>query len=364
MTPTAFAIELYLERLGVPQPESMNLSALRALHLAHRLAIPSENLDMQLGRPIPLDIESLQKKLVGARRGGYCFEHNTLFLHALRALGFDVEPCEARVRPPGTTALTPRTHMVLIARVEGSDWLLDVGFGASGPLEPVALSDKAQDQHGWVYRVVREEQTHVLQSRGAEGWRDLYAFVPERRYPVDFEVANWYTSTHPESLFVRTLTAQCATPEARHILHGLTYTRSTPDGARRPGRSAATISSGSWPRPSGSGCRRTLASVPSTATKTSTGTEMPMGTSATSIAPVACCDRHAVARRWPDRPPRSRSRPTGRRASTRGRSSPRRRSAESTAPRRSRRSRRRVLRCRRALPPHGCRRGPCSRPSP
>ena len=117
-----------------------------------------------------------------------------------------------------------------MARVGGSDWLVDVGFGASGPLQPVALSDEPQDQHGWAYRVVREEQTHVLQSRDAEGWRDLYAFLPEPRFAVDFEVANWYTSTHPESLFVRTLTAQCATPEARHVLRGLTYTRSTPGG--------------------------------------------------------------------------------------------------------------------------------------
>lgn len=230
MTRSAFAIEPYLARIGMVQPQAADLPTLRALHLAHRAAIPFENLDIQLGRPIRLDIESLQDKLIGARRGGYCFEHNTLFLHALRALGFDVEPCEARVRPPDTTVLTPRTHMVLLACVDGADWLLDVGFGASGPLEPVALSDDAQDQYGWAYQVVLEEATHVLQFRGAEGWGDLYSFSPEPRYPVDFEVANWYTSTHPESLFVRTLTAQRATPEARHVLRGLTYTRSTPSG--------------------------------------------------------------------------------------------------------------------------------------
>ena len=234
MTAATFALDAYLARVGVAQPPVADLEALRALHLAHRVAIPFENLDIQIGRPIRLDIESLQEKLVGARRGGYCFEQNTLFLHALRALGFEVDPCEARVRPPDSTALTARTHMVLVARIDGGEWLVDVGFGASGPLEPVALSDQAQDQHGWAYRVVREGQTHVLQFHGAEaeGWRDLYAFIPEARHPVDFEVANWYTSTHPEGIFVRTLTAQCATPEARHALRGLTYTRSTPDGER------------------------------------------------------------------------------------------------------------------------------------
>jgi N-hydroxyarylamine O-acetyltransferase len=230
MSSPNFALEPYLQRIGLAAPQAAGLATLRALHLAHRVAIPFENLDIQLGRSIRLDIDSLQRKLVGARRGGYCFEHNTLFLHALRSLGFDVEPCEARVRPPGSSAVTPRTHMVLIARVEGFPWLVDVGFGVSGPLEPLALSDEVQEQFGWTYRLGREGDEHVLQLRGAEGWTDLYGFVPEPRFPVDFEVANWYTSTHPESRFVRTLTVQLSTPEARHVLHNLTYTkRSSPE---------------------------------------------------------------------------------------------------------------------------------------
>lgn len=227
MSPSTFTIEPYLRRIVATRPESASLAALRELHLAHRAAIPFENLDIQLGRPIPLDIDSLQAKLVEASRGGYCFEQNTLFLHALEALGFDVAACEARVRPPGSRVVTPRTHMVLLVRNEGVDWLVDVGFGVSGPLEPVALSDEPQDQYGWAYRVVRDGSLCVLQTNDGEGWRDLYGFLPERRYPVDFEVANWYTSTHPESRFVRTLTVQRSTPEARFVLHDLSYTRST-----------------------------------------------------------------------------------------------------------------------------------------
>lgn len=229
MTGSSFSAAPYLERIGASSPGAPNHETLRALHLAHRLAIPFENLDIQLGRPIKLDLESLQAKLVDARRGGYCFEQNTLFLHALRAFGFDAEPCEARVRPPGSDRITPRTHMVLRAHLEGADWLVDVGFGVAGPLEPVALAGGLQEQHGWTYRIVREGALQVLQLRDKEGWRDLYAFVPEPRYPIDFEVANWYTSTHPESRFVLTLTAQRSSREARHVLHNLTYTCSTPD---------------------------------------------------------------------------------------------------------------------------------------
>jgi N-hydroxyarylamine O-acetyltransferase len=223
-------LEAYLGRIGAPAPAAADLESLRALHLAHRAAVPFENIDIQLGEPIRLDLDSLQAKLVGERRGGYCFEQNTLFLYVLRALGFTVQPCEARVRPPGSDRITPRTHMVLIARVGDADWLLDVGFGASGPLEPVALRAGEQEQHGRTYRVGREGAEHVLQLRDREGWRDLYVFVAEPRHPIDFEVANWFTSTHPESHFVVTLTVQLATAAARDVLHNLTYTRSTLQG--------------------------------------------------------------------------------------------------------------------------------------
>jgi N-hydroxyarylamine O-acetyltransferase len=230
MMPSDLSIDEYLQRIGLRAPPAADLEGLRTLHLAHRTSIPFENLDIQLGRPIRLDLDSLQQKLVGARRGGYCFEQNTLLLHVLRALGFEADPCEARVRPPGSERITPRTHMVLIARVDGTPWLVDVGFGGVGPLEPVALLDEPQEQHAWTYRVVREGDLHVLESLGKEGWRALYALEPEPRFPIDFEVANWYTSTHPESRFVRTLTVQRATPEDRHVLHNLTYTRATPTG--------------------------------------------------------------------------------------------------------------------------------------
>lgn len=228
MTTAGFDAPAYLARIGAPRPPGATAASLRALHRAHRTAIPFENLDIQLGKPIDLDLDSLQRKLVGARRGGYCFEQNTLFLHALRAFGFDVEPCEARVRPPGGRMITPRTHMVLLARVEETVQLVDVGFGGSGPLEPVALIDAPQDQYGWRYRVVREGPAWALQLHGHDGWGDLYAFEPEPRYPIDFEVANWFTSTHPASRFVLTLTAQISSSEARHVLRNLTYTRSTP----------------------------------------------------------------------------------------------------------------------------------------
>lgn len=213
--------DAYLARVGVTRPRTPDLAALRELHAAHVSTIPFENLDILLGAGISLELDRIRAKLVDKRRGGYCFEQNTLFLNVLTDLGFRASPREARVRI-GSAVIRPRAHMVLSVRIDGDEWLADVGFGGEGPIEPVAMSpDLSPDP---VHRVVPEGSGHVLQMHSGDGWIDLYAFLPEAVHPIDFEVANWYTSTYPESPFVRGLTAQRTTRDVRYILRYPTYT--------------------------------------------------------------------------------------------------------------------------------------------
>ena len=224
-------LDAYRRRIGYDGPLKADLPTLERVHAAHVGAIPFENLDVQAGRRIALDLASLEAKLVRRRRGGYCFEQNTLFEHALRALGFEVMACEARVRPPGVVEPLPRTHMVLVVSVAGGDWLCDVGFGGDGLLRPVPLDGAPVEQIDRSLRVAREGPLRVLQCRTPSGWEDLYAVLPEARFSIDFQVGNWYTSTHPDSPFVRRLTAQRTLPDSRHILRQLTYTVHRKTGA-------------------------------------------------------------------------------------------------------------------------------------
>ena len=102
-------LDAYCARLGYDGPRDASLKTLHDLHYLHPQAIAFENLDPLLGRPVKLDPASLQAKLVAGGRGGYCFEHNTLFAGVLRTLGFKVQEATARVRwsvPPGVG--TPR----------------------------------------------------------------------------------------------------------------------------------------------------------------------------------------------------------------------------------------------------------------
>lgn len=220
----AFALDDYLARVGYRGKAKADLATLTALHRAHVDAIPFENLEIQMGGAVTLDAEALQAKMVSRRRGGYCFEQNSLFASALSSIGFALQTCEARVRQNAAGITRPRTHMVLNVQCEGREWLADVGFGGDGLVEPLAIDGSHAVQAGAVYRVATEGPLSVLQRQVGGTWEDLYAVLPDPVYAIDFEMANWFTSTYPRSPFVLNLTSQRITNGTRHILRNLTYT--------------------------------------------------------------------------------------------------------------------------------------------
>ena len=208
----------YLRRTGARAPLAPSAEALADLQQAHVGAIPFENLDILLGRSISLDRESLQAKLVTARRGGYCFEQNTLFQAVLEAIGFEVMPLAARVRI-GATSVRARTHMLLKVDLPEGPFVADVGFGADGPVRSLPLREGPEHWIGPTgHRLRLEEDLWVLEGNTEGEWADLYAFTLEPQHPIDFEMANHFTSTYPRSAFVNTLTVQRSWPERRAIL--------------------------------------------------------------------------------------------------------------------------------------------------
>ena len=211
-------VAAYLGRIGYTGAMRPTRAVLEALHLAHSSHIPFENLDVLLRRPIRLDLDSLQSKLIRGGRGGYCFEHNLLFAALLEHAGFSLSRLSARIRY-GAQRVLPRTHMLLLVSAEGCDWIADVGFGMDGLLLPVPFgTGEAQEQFGRFYRAVPEQGQWTLQIREGSDWAALYTFSLEPQYPADYEPANYYTSSHPDSRFVQTLTVQQPAPEARKLL--------------------------------------------------------------------------------------------------------------------------------------------------
>ncbi|MGD9511397.1 MAG: arylamine N-acetyltransferase [Geminicoccaceae bacterium] len=222
----------YRRRIGHAGPTSPTLATLAALQAAHVGAIPFENLDPLLGRPVPLDAVALQDKLVHRRRGGYCFEHGSLFRFVLEALGFTVTAYAARVvyrRPPDV--VPPRTHMLLRVDLPEGPFLTDVGFGGPTPTAPLALvAGIEQATPLEPFRLVELAGELALQIRQQDGWQTLYRFAPAPQQPIDLVVANWFVATHPESRFVNRLIVARSTESGRMALVDLDHS------VQHPGR--------------------------------------------------------------------------------------------------------------------------------
>ncbi len=199
-----FDLDAYLDRLGHTGPLAADASTLAALHRAHVAAIPFENLDIPLGRGVSVDLLDVQRKLLRARRGGYCFEHGLLFAAAATRLGFAVRRLLARVgdgdRP------RPRTHLITLATDRaGRPWLADPGFG-SGLLAPLPLDAGTETGQGaWTYRLRRlgSDEWQLQEATTEEDWHTLYTFEIATQHVADVVVSNHYTSTWPGSPFVQ-----------------------------------------------------------------------------------------------------------------------------------------------------------------
>jgi N-hydroxyarylamine O-acetyltransferase len=211
----------YFRRIGFGGRRVADLSTLAALHRLHPIAIPFENLSTLLGEPVPLDLPALEDKLVTRGRGGYCFEHNTLFGEVLRTIGFEVVGLAARVvwgrraaGPPG-----PRSHMVLRVHVGGEDYISDVGFGGLTLTGPLKLElDTEQETPHERFRLRRVGDELELEARVQGDWRPLYRFDLQQHLPIDFDVLNHFVATHPSSHFLTTLIAARRTAEGRFAL--------------------------------------------------------------------------------------------------------------------------------------------------
>lgn len=214
-------VRLGLDPAGTPTPVE--------LQRAHVRAITYENLDVTLGREIRLDLPGLAGKLLDRRRGGYCYEQNTLFAAVLEARGVGLTRCLGRVRIGDPTAPRPATHMVLL--VDGQ--VVDVGFGAATPLGPVPLGGEAS-YGGWTWRTAR-----AVTPEGEDAWQMwlsdvlLYTFTDEPRHPVDYIAPNHYSSTHPRSVFTGPPIVQLSEEERQTILLGRTLIERFPDGGER-----------------------------------------------------------------------------------------------------------------------------------
>ncbi len=216
-------IQAYLDRigyLGTAEPTAENLKKLQRAHLT---SVPYENIDILLGRRILLDRESLFKKIVTDRRGGYCFELNELFGWLLSEIGYEVKNCVARYHR-GETGMPKRRHQVLIVTVPDTKarFLCDVGVGAVVPMEPVPMdTEDTSIQSNGEYRIYDSGALgYMLSERYNDSWRDVYSFTQEEQYSVDFIFPSFWCEFAEDSPFNKTYMLAIRKGESRFTLDG------------------------------------------------------------------------------------------------------------------------------------------------
>jgi N-hydroxyarylamine O-acetyltransferase len=211
-----FDLDAYLARIGWRGSLEPSLETLKGLTRAHITRIPFENVDVLLGRGIRIDLDSVASKLVAAGRGGYCFEHGTLFQAVLERLGFTVSAHAARVIVVVSKHQSPRTHMFLTVDVDGERVVVDPGFGGHTALVPVPLREGAEVRDGSDrHRMVRHEGEWVLEAEVDGTMTALWTSTLEPQLPIDFQLANHWVSTAAASPFVNRLMLRALTASGR-----------------------------------------------------------------------------------------------------------------------------------------------------
>ncbi|MFE7277756.1 arylamine N-acetyltransferase [Streptomyces sp. NPDC057623] len=238
-------VDAYLRLLGVEHPAWPTVDVLRELHLRHLQTVPFENLSIHRGEEIVLEEKRLLDKVVGARRGGFCYELNGVFGALLGALGFDVTLLAARVHAKEGKLGIPYDHMALKVRtVDGGTWLADVGFGAHSH-HPLAFEARGEQQDpAGVFRIVEAgpDEAGVRGGHDAAEAADLDVVMDGRpeyrldrrpRVLGDFVAGAWWHSTSPASHFTQSLVCSRVTEEGGRItLSGRTFKTTAADGTR------------------------------------------------------------------------------------------------------------------------------------
>lgn len=216
-----FNLTDYFRRINYTGDASGDTATLHAIMRHQLFSVPFENLDVQAGKIVSLVPEEITEKILHQARGGYCYEVNGLFAMALEALGIRYRFVAAR--PMFYPARRPKTHMAVVAEVDGRQWLCDLGFGSYGIRAPLALDvlDSDIEQDFDTFRLTRDANGEYLLQASVEGeWCNQYGFDLTPQEWIDFVPANYLNSTHPDAIFVQKLLIVQHRPDGRLILLG------------------------------------------------------------------------------------------------------------------------------------------------
>ncbi|MCY7374725.1 MAG: arylamine N-acetyltransferase [Pyrinomonadaceae bacterium] len=212
--------EKYLRRIGIEDSDlAINSESLKLLQRRHLLNVAFENLDIHWKRPIILDAKKFYEKIVGGKRGGFCYELNGLFYELLDEIGFQSKIISARVSTEDGEFGAEYDHLAILTLIDGNEYLVDVGFG-SFTAEPLRfVSDVEQKDENGVFLIRKfDDEYFEVAKKDGEKWQSEYIFKNLERDLLEFaEMCNFH-QTSPESHFTRGKVCSLMTSDGRKTL--------------------------------------------------------------------------------------------------------------------------------------------------
>ncbi|WEJ33353.1 arylamine N-acetyltransferase [Devosia sp. SD17-2] len=234
--PEKVNLKAYFDRIGFAGSIAPTVATLELLHALHPATIPFENLDALMGKQVALDQQSIERKLLAERRGGYCFEHNLLFMRVLAELDYGVRPLLARVIWPHAedTGASEPSHMLLLVEVNGQNYIADVGFGSLTLTTPLRLRAEAdQSTPHQNFRLMGGDPEWTMEVQLGDQWRPLYAFTTANVDEAQLAAVNARMSSDPASPFTGNLLASLSPSGRRLTLRDARFTVRSLDGDKQ-----------------------------------------------------------------------------------------------------------------------------------
>lgn len=221
---TETQVQAYLRRIGYDGALDRSVDTLRALQRAHVFAVPFENLDIHLGRPMPVDVGHAYDKVVTHHRGGYCYELNPLFQALLSALGHDATVAAGQILL--REERQSFDHVATIVHLE-EDWLVDVGYGRQPPLMPIGGHDGQEfSNENGVFAIQHRDGGYVVMVSADGAYQDLYSFDTTPRTLWEFEPRSQWVQTSPRSVFTKAPLCTLPVDDGRVTISGLSFIES------------------------------------------------------------------------------------------------------------------------------------------
>lgn len=214
-----FDLQQYLNRINFSGEIKLDLAGIKILMQSQLFSVPFENIDVQAGKTISLIGDDIVNQIVTKNRGGYCYQINGIFSLLLQEIG--LPHYYIAVRPLVNPGQNPKTHLAIIATIEGEEYLIDLGFGGNSIREPLKLSQAGTEiqQDFETFTLVKtEDDDYLLQIKIGNEWSNLYSFDLTPQRWIDFKPANHYNYSHPDSFFTQNLIVVLQNPLGKKIV--------------------------------------------------------------------------------------------------------------------------------------------------